>query len=456
MTKQLHLTFALLGLVSLWNCQTPPKPTASYIPSENPSEVIDLNQVKMVPMLDPDGKIIKITTNEDGKPVALLSLEYSNSGLDVIDAIQRGEILEHAIIIRDETGDEIGKAPINILQYEVDEIASNRGEHKILFTNSGSEINIKKSNELPPVERRGRVRIFKNNEIIPQYIELKKQPKEGAHISAYIELIYVKPYMDAVCKKSEDSDSRESVGVDANDVACPGRNFHDEVKSDTESVIQEKQSILSTAVSQMTNSTSIPKEYREQLVLSPKKEINEYRNSIKSNVNKSNPEKFSGEKEDLFSNHAVGHPHGSRYYYREWRLVSSPRFFQISTTDTPRKAHKRKVVTDYTHFENGEDSTQAEVENVVIEVSQPEPAKTVTKTEIPEESKKFSLQQAAKQKIGKGSPCKIYLKTGRFFAATLVDLEGYEAIQVEVNGQVMDVPKKDIEVIYFPKTIVQE
>lgn len=440
MIRLLSSTFTLFGILSLAYCQTPQKTT--YLNSDSPSEIIDLNQVKMVPMLDPDGKIIKITTNEDGKPVALLSLEYSRSGLDVIDAIQRGEILEHSIIIRDEKGVEIGRAPINILQYEVEELSTNRGEHKILFTNSGSEINIKKSNELPPVERRGKVRVFKNNEVIPQYIELKRQPAEGSYVSAYIELIYAKPYMEAVCAEGGEGLTKEK--------SCSGE-FHSAVKADTESVIQEKQGVLTEAVSKMNGSTSIPKDYREKLVFSPKKSVEEYRGSIKGKVEEHNPKKFEGESEDLFANHAVGVPNGTRYYYREWRLISSPQFFEISTKDSPRKELRRRVEADYTHFENGEQSQEAEIENVVIEVSQPETIKEEVKADLPADSRKVSLNEAQRQDIGAGSNCKVYLKSGKYFPAKLITLEGYNTIQVEVNGQPIEVPKKDIEVIYFPK-----
>jgi len=450
MIKILSSFITLIQILVMTHCATPEVSNpqkVTYLNPDNPSEVIDLNQVKMVPMLDPDGKVIKITQNEDGKPVALLSLEYSSSGLDVIDAIQRGEVLEHSIVIRDEKGEEIGRAPINILQYEVEELSSNRGEKKILFTNSGSEINIKKTNELPPIQRRGKVRVFKSNEVIPQYIELKYLPKEGSYISAYLELIYVKPYLDVICKDSSSSES----ALSKESKTCPP-NFHLDVNQDFQSVIQEKEEILSQAVSNM-NSNSIPKEYREKLVFAPKRTTNEYRMSIKNRVNDKNPKKFETS-EDIFANHAEPYPNGTRYYYREWRLVSSPQFFMTTTKDTPVQTHKR-VETDYTYFESNEQSQEAEIENVVIEVeslkNEKVPTEQTSREDLPSDSKKISLEEAKKQEIGIGSNCKIYLKTGKYFSAKLISLEGYQSIQVEVNGQIIEVPKKDIEVIYFPK-----
>jgi hypothetical protein len=408
----------------------------------------------MVPMLDPDSNMIKITTNEKGRPVALLSLEYTNSGIDVIDAIRRGEILEHNIIIRDQKGEELGRAPINIIQYEVEEIASNKGEQKILLTNSGSGINLKKSNELPPISRKGKVRLFQNNEVIPQYIELSHQPPENSYVSAYIELTYVKPYMAGVCEDKSLVNKPEDPTYKTD---CEEEKiFYQEVENDNNEVIREKETILTQAVSEMKDDSSIPEPYKEKLVFSPKKSATFYKSGIKQRVINKNPKPFK-DTEDPHGNFTPN-IHGSRYLYREWKLISNPRFFQITTVETPRKELRsvpKYTETDFTHFEPDEKSEVAEVEDVVIEVNKPNDA-TKDTSKVSPEAKTVSLSTAERKNIGVGSQCIVNLKTGKYFTGKLLRLEGYDSIQVEVNGQPIDVPKKDIELIYFPKSSTLE
>lgn len=399
-----------------------------------PTELIDLNQIKIVPMPDPESNFLKITKNKEGKPVALLSLDPSNSGLDLVGSILGGEILEHSVVIRNEKGEELGRAPVNVLQYEVEEIAKNKGEKKILLTESGSEVDIKKTNELPPIEKKAKIYTFKGNEIIPQYIEINKNPNEGSYVSVNLELTYAKPYAELDCYSSES---------EANSNSFCSRDFHKDIQTEIQNSIKEKESILTRAISEMKDD-SLPRQYREQLALRLRKNTNEYRSGIKTNVENVNQQKLSGKTST-----------GS-YYYREWRLASSPKYFQISYLDSPKIERKKKTQTDYTYFAPNEKSTEAVEEtelkgkNIVIEI---DTSKSNAETsDISLNSQKVSLEQAQKQEIGVGSNCIIYLKSGKFFRAKIVSLDSYESVQVEVNGTVIDVLKKDIEVIYIPKT----
>lgn len=401
---------------------------------EIPTEVVDLNQIQIVPMPNPESKLLKITKNKEGSPIALLSLETSNSGLDLVGSILKGEILEHAIVIRNEKGEEVGRAPVNVIEYEIEEIATNKGETKILLTESGAEIGIKKSNELPPITRKAKVRTFGKNELIPQYIEINKNLKEGSFVSVNLELLYVKPFAELDCSSSESADNQEFCSKD----------FHQTVQSEIQSSISEKESILNKAVAEMKEDVSISKDYREQLALRLRKNTNKYRSEIKSNVSNVNNDKLKAA--------ATG-----KYYYREWRLASVPKYFQVTYTDSPKPERKKKVTTDYTYFGPNESSTEAveaeQIKNkdIVIEVNTKQNPSSTSPSSQTQDAKKISFEQAQRQDIGVGSNCIIYLKSGKFFRGKIVSLDGYSSIQVEVSGNVIEVQKKDIEVIYVPK-----
>ncbi|MCX7999383.1 MAG: hypothetical protein N3A69_10615, partial [Leptospiraceae bacterium] len=410
---------------------------------EIPTEVVDLNQIQIFPMPNPESKLIKITKNKEGNPVALLSLETSSSGLDLVDSILKGEIVEHAVVIRNEKGEEIGRAPVNVMEYEIEEIATNKGEKKILLTESGAEIDIKKSTELPPIVRKAKVRTFGKNELIPQYIEINKNLKEGSFISVNLELLYVKPFAEMDCSSSESPENQEFCSKD----------LYQTIQSEIQSSISEKESILNKAVGEMKEDISISKDYREQLAPRLRKNTNKYRSEIKSNVSKLNNDKLKAA--------TTG-----KYYYREWRLVSIPKYFQVTYAEPPMPERKKKVLIDYTYFNPNETSTEAiEAEqmknkDIVIEVNAPkqDPSNISSnqtqdqdsKT-VPQDAQRVSLEQAQKQDIGVGSNCIIYLKQGKFFRGKIVSLEGYSSILVEVSGNVIEVQKKDIEVIYVPK-----
>lgn len=441
MKKKTLIVLTLISFFTLFQCQTPePKEEPKFKAPEKPTEVIDLNQIKIVPMTNPESGTLKITKNKEGKAIALLSLEDSNSGLNLAESILNGEILEHAIIIRNEKGEEIGRAPVNVLQYEIEEIATNKGEKKILLTESGSEVGIKQSNELPPVTKRAKVRTFQKNEIIPQYIELTKKPNDGTFVSVNLELIYAKPFAELHCYPS---------GTESDTFEYCSKDFHNSIKTEIQRNVKEKESILTNAVYNMKED-SIPKEYREKLNLRLEKNTNDYRADIKNNIGEINKLKFPDK---------LDRPSPGSYYYREWRLASSPKYFQVSYVDSPKTERKKKIQTDYTYFAPNDNSLEAVEEaelkkkNIVIEIDTSKLAsKSEEKTEISQDSQKVSLEQAQRQEIGIGSNCIIYLKSGKFFRAKIVSLNNYESIQVEVNGTVIDVLKKDIEVIYIPKT----
>ncbi len=454
MKKKTFILISLIYFFTLFHCQTPQETStpdsdskpetsrdrsakpAEVKPKEVPTEVIDLNQIKIVPMPDPESGVLKITKNKEGKPIILLSLETSNSGLDLVGSILRGEVLEHAIVIRNEKGEEIGRAPVNVLQYEVEEIATNKGQKKILLTESGTEVEIKKSNELPPIQKKASIRTFTREELIPQYVEINKNLGEGSYVSVNLELTLAKPFAELDCYSSE---------LDENESSC-SRDFHNSIKTEIKNSISEKESILSRAISEMKED-SLPKEYREQLILRLRKNTNEYRSDIRESVKNINQQK-------LESKPALG-----TYYYREWRLSNTPKYFPISYVDPPKIERKKKTQTDYTYFGPNEESTEAIEEadikskNIIIEIAPSDASVSLEKkSQISEDSQKMSLEQAQRQDIGVGSNCIIYLKSGKFFRAKIVSLDGYQSIQVEVNGNVMDVLKKDIEVIYIPKS----
>ena len=89
--------FALFVLIAagtpLLNCQTKGPEVIKDYPDY--SSEINLNNIGMQPLgaASKNSQIIEIRKNSEGNPVALLELDYKNSGLNVIQEIKNGKML---------------------------------------------------------------------------------------------------------------------------------------------------------------------------------------------------------------------------------------------------------------------------------------------------------------------------------------------------------------------------
>ncbi|MEQ8352919.1 MAG: hypothetical protein RH862_15635 [Leptospiraceae bacterium] len=315
--------FALFVLIAagtpLLNCQTKGPEVIKDYPDY--SSEINLNNIGMQPLgaASKNSQIIEIRKNSEGNPVALLELDYKNSGLNVIQEIKNGKILEHNIVIMDSQGREIGRAPINFIAFEVEEITSSVQSQKLLFTDSGSEVEYDKSDrpEPQPLERRARLKVYEDGARVPQYVELSRSPESGTTVSIYLELVYIQPFYSELCQSGQnDCPSVERVAFKA-------------VKKDNEETMSEIEERVNKSLQRSGegNEAEVVALESDALVFRLKKPVEDYKEGIKREIKKLNKRPTTNQDNDPYVNHTARS--GDYLHYREWKLLTVPRYFQI-------------------------------------------------------------------------------------------------------------------------------
>lgn len=291
------------------------------------SSEINLNNIGMQPLgaASTDSRIIEIRENSEGNPVALLELDYQNSGLNVIQEIKNGRILEHHIVIMDAQGREIGRAPINFIAFEVDEITSSVQSEKLLFTDSGSQVEYEKSDRPrpQPLQRRARLKVYEDGARVPQYVELKRAPENGSTVSIYLELVYIQPFYSELCQ-STDKD-------------CPAveKVAFKEVRKDNEETMKAIEERVNATLEKTTegNEAEVVALESDALVFRLKKPVEDYKEGIKRAIKNLNRRPLNNEENDPYVNYTA--ESGDYLHYREWKLLTVPRYFQIRNGTGP-------------------------------------------------------------------------------------------------------------------------
>ena len=317
------------------------------------SSEINLNNIGMQPLgaSSSNSQIIEIRKNSEGNPVALLELDYKNSGLNVIQEIKNGKILEHNIVIMDSQGREIGRAPINFIAFEVEEITSSVQSQKLLFTDSGSEVEYDKSDrpEPQPLERRARLKVYEDGARVPQYVELNRTPENGSTISIYLELVYIQPFYSELCNAAQTD--------------CPAveRVAFKDVRRDNEETMSEIEDKVNKTLQRSGegNEAEVVALESDALVFRLKKPVEDYKEGIKKEIKKLNKRPSTNQENDPYVNHTARS--GDYLHYREWKLLTVPRYFQIKNeTGRPVQPSRTDTMDDEKSANSADSSESAD------------------------------------------------------------------------------------------------
>lgn len=358
-TYAMQVIISFLGIFSLFllSCKTIP------VPEHSPQ--INLSNIEMVPIEGSKVRMIPVKRNKQGEYYLEMFLKYENSGLNIIEGIKSGEIWNHWIVVFDSEGNEIGREPINFQAFQIKTIETTTVEKDQEFVVSkdgsifGKETK-EKTNVISKLDPNIRHKIYTDKDLVPQIIKLKKIPPQGSFVSIIVELTYVAPFLDELC--DEDSDTK-----------CP------EIRTRVFQKIQNRNQLelkrLEDAIREKITSGSPKelesirdKELKFQSITSandPSRKpgnygsdisycdsIEECRAGMIDEIQKINSKNRSfpylkmaePDKEGYmkfkswigylrpFFDQSVTYD-GSRVYYREWNLVSIPRFFQIRTIE---------------------------------------------------------------------------------------------------------------------------
>lgn len=309
----------IITLAAVAACQTTGPEVIKSFPDY--SEEINLNNIGMRPLgaSGSEDSIIEIRKNSKGNPVALLELDYKNSGLNVIQAIKNGKILEHHIVIMDSRGREIGRAPVNFIAFEVEEITSSVQSQKLLFTDSGSEVEYDRSDrpEPQPLERKARLKVYEDGANVPQYVELEKAPGSGDVVSIYLELVYIEPFYSELCGSSQKD--------------CPQveKIAFRQVRQDNSQTIQKIEDRVNESLKRTPDGreAEVVSLESDTLVFRLKKPVADYKAGIQREIKRLNQRPANNEKNDPYVNYTA--KGGDYLHYREWKLLTVPRYFQI-------------------------------------------------------------------------------------------------------------------------------
>ena len=346
---QIFALLVLLGIgAPLIHCQTKGPEVIKDYPDY--SSEINLNNIGMQPLgaSSSNNQIIEIRKNSEGNPVALLELDYKNSGINVIQEIKNGKILEHNIVIMDSQGREIGRAPINFIAFEVEEITSSVQSQKLLFTDSGSEVEYDKSDrpEPQPLERRARLKVYEDGARVPQYVELSRTPESGSTISIYLELVYIQPFYSELCNSSQ------------NDCPAVERVAFKEVRKDNEETMSEIEDKVNKTLQRTGegNEAEVVALESDALVFRLKKPVEEYKEGIKKEIKKLNKRPSTNQENDPYVNRTARS--GDFLHYREWKLLTVPRYFQINNETGRPVQPSRSEGNDESYVDSARDSNQ--------------------------------------------------------------------------------------------------
>jgi hypothetical protein len=297
-------------LAFFWKCQSVPLYKAT-------PERIDLNNVRMItpaesskaeneeePATKAGVKIsekpwVNLEYTEKGKASIQAELYCNESGLNIIEEIKKGTILEHLIIVKNSAGETIASQPINFQAFE---ITPNALGNKSIQT--------------------AEPRRYTENETVPQTIELdpKKVPGVGESVSIYLELTYVNPFLDGACAKENKSCENDKELLFER-IAEKNRNQLKRLKESYENGNFEKFEGLSSS------------------------EVESEKSFIREQVNRLNQstETFSTKDFKPYTGKSMSYD-ANKYSYREWNLVSPPRFFKILNVIRNGKAVKEASV----------------------------------------------------------------------------------------------------------------
>lgn len=320
--------FALVLLAPFFSaCQTiskffasappPPQPQPAYVAPRIYPEKINLSEVKVEAINEAPNEPLGVYKGSDGNNYLFLNLIYENSGLSVIEAIKNGEILDNMIIVRDQTGKIIGSDVVNFQAFATIEKKLFKNTQEIVRTKDGFETPVRpqsaKRDLEPEISTSYQSKIYTEKEKVPQVIKLNELPANNSYISINLELVYVEPFIQQICDKN-------------------GKNpctYVDEVVTKEVREANKKKLEAIIAEYQKTPTDKQPAEKRspKKFILTPA-EIQAFKDKMKKNVSKTGVT-LEGEKTKVAD--SVVDVEKAKLNYREWSLVSAPKYFQVNT-----------------------------------------------------------------------------------------------------------------------------
>ena len=295
----------------------PPAPPAYVAPRIYP-EKINLSEVKVESINELPTEPLGVYKGSDGNNYLFLNLNYENSGLSVIEAIKAGEILDNNIIVRDNTGKIIGSDVVNFQAFSTVEKKLYQNTQEIVRTKDGFETPVRPQSskrELEPeVSTSYQSKIYTEKERVPQVIKLNELPQNNSYISINLELVYVEPFIQQIC--NQNSKTKEP---------C---SFVDEVvRKDVREANKKKLDAIIAEYQKNNDKAAVDKKSPKKFVLTAS-EIQTFKDKMRSTVIKTGTT-IEGEKTKIAS--SVVDVEKAKLNYREWNLVSIPKYFQINT-----------------------------------------------------------------------------------------------------------------------------
>lgn len=358
-----HFPFLFLLCLGIHSCKT--------LVLEQVPETIDLHEIQVVANpKSPSENILEVKLDSSGTPFVLFYVSYKNSGIHLIEKIKSGEILDAKIKIFNDRGELLSEDTIHFQE-------------------------------------------FGDDEMVPQVLSIprSKLPKLGSFLSIYIEILLVDPNLRELV--DQDLYDRDCLNPSAPTYPC--NTIQNRVFSKVSKENREELKRVQTLQDANQKEVSESMEYRP-IATREENGINKQREFMKREVEKINsrnssfpylstaaPTKMDGGRTELrwtpfflkpFFDQSTTYD-GNRLYYREWKLVSAPKFFQILgkqiKKEEPRAIRTLKIIP--TPEKNPkqvkeEISEIPNVENSQVEKKsgKPQSPPTITEMEYPSSS----------------------------------------------------------------------
>lgn len=329
--NRLYLASFLLFLSI--GCETPQQVITPTFPTH--SEQINLNRIKMITKSEAvhtdskDGKKplaqepgVSVEYSENKIPFIQLDLFFEDAGISIIEEIIAGTILDHHIIVLNQKGEIIAKQPVNFQAYEILETKTEVMRNKVIVGESKKPVKVNSTTPETKISREAIERQYTDRDSVPQVLEIQdgKVPNPGEYINIYLELTYVNPHLEPNCESYEGN--------------CNGakqRFFEDVTGRNRRELDILRNRYVDGEVAQFPNLTQA--------------EQSDYKTNIKSKIETTNG--------------VFGPKHGfTKFMFREWNLVSSPRYFRILSVNKNGKQSSQEDRNDEKKLtdESGENS----------------------------------------------------------------------------------------------------
>lgn len=322
MKKSLLTLFLLLPFLS--SCSTfsnffasPPPPAPKYVAPKVSPEKINLNEIKVESINELPTDPLGVYKGSDGNNYLLVNLSYENSGLSIIEAIKSGKILDNSIVVRDQTGKIIGSDIVNFQAFAATEKKLYKNLQEVVRTGSGFETPVRPESNRPEVKPEvsysAQSKIYTDKEKVPQVIKLNELPPNNSYVSINLELVYVDPFLQQICNQNSTTK-----------IPC---TYEDEITKEVREANKKKlDSII--AEFKKTNDKNTEKKSPKKFLLTTN-EIKTFKEKMKKKVVATGVT-LEGDKSKVAT--SVVDIEKAKLNYREWSLVSAPKFFQINTT----------------------------------------------------------------------------------------------------------------------------